>query len=88
MSTVEKRRKALAKRLAIEPEELQAVAEAGATGVRFQLQPGGYYAVYSPDEEKLVFKARVPHVPFLSQIADDEGKTYNVYLSVEPTCIV
>lgn len=85
MTTVEKRREALAKRLGIEPAELQALGE-GEAGVRFQLQPGGYYAVYSPDEEKQLFKIRVPHLPFLSQISDDDGKTYNVYLSVEPAC--
>lgn len=86
MSTVEKRRTSLAKRLGIEPGELQSLDEEGGAGVRFRLQPGGYYAVYSPEEEKQIFQAGVPHVPFLSQIRDDEGKSYNVYLSVEPAC--
>ena len=82
MSTVETRRAALAGRLGVAPDELQIAAEEGA-GTRFELQPGGYYWVYSPDEEKQAFKTRVPEVPFVGQISDAEGKTYNVYLAVE-----
>jgi hypothetical protein len=86
MNTVEKRRLALARRLGIEFQELEALPETG-VGVRFQHQPGGYYAVYSVDEERDAFKTRVPDVPFLSQIRDEDGKAYNVYLSVERAAI-
>lgn len=83
MRSVEKRRAALAERLGVEISALQVPAEAVADGTAFQLLPGGVYWVYSPDEEKLAFKTRVPDMPLLSQIHDDEGKTYNVYLSVD-----
>jgi hypothetical protein len=82
MGTIEKRRVALAGRLGVVPDELQEVAGEG-TGTRFQLQPGGCYWVYSPDEEKQAFKTRVPDVPFLGQIRDVEGKSYNVFLEVD-----
>ncbi len=82
MSSVETRRAALAGRLGIAPEELQvAAADEGCT--RFQLQPGGCYWVYSPEEEKLAFKEYVPDVPLLGQIHDAQGRPYNVYLVVE-----
>ncbi|HVX13592.1 MAG TPA: hypothetical protein VHC22_20580 [Pirellulales bacterium] len=84
MSCVEKRRAALADRLGVAPDELEAAAgEEGCT--RFQLQPGGYYWVYSSEEEKVAFKEHVPDVPHLGQIYDVEGKSYNVYLVVERT---
>lgn len=83
MSTTEPRRQALARRLGIDTQELEALSQDGGIGVRFQHQPGGFYAVYSLDEEKQAFKTRVPEVPFLSQIRDDDGRAYNVYLSVE-----
>jgi DNA gyrase inhibitor GyrI len=83
MSTVEKRRQALARRLGVETQELETLPEETGVGVRFQHQPGGHYAVYSVDEEKQAFRTRVPDVPFLSQIRDDDGKAYNVYISVE-----
>lgn len=77
----EQRRTALAKRLGVTADELQPLAEEG-FGTRFELQPGGFYHVYSSDEEKQAFKKRVPDVPFVDQIRDVEGKTYNVYLAV------
>lgn len=83
MNTIEKRRQALAKRLRLEIEELETLPELSEAGVRFQHQPGGYYSVYSIEEEKQAFKACVPEVPFLSQIRDDDGKAYNVYLTVK-----
>jgi hypothetical protein len=84
MSTIETRRVALATRLRVAPDDLQVAAEEG-IGTRFELQPGGYYCVYSPDEEKQAFKTRVPDVPFVDQIRDGDGKTYNVYLAVGPS---
>jgi hypothetical protein len=83
MSTIEPRRQALARRLGIDTQELETVSQEGVLGARFQHQPGGFYVVYSPDEEKQAFKTRVPDVPFLSQIRDEEGRAYNVYLAVE-----
>jgi hypothetical protein len=83
MNTIEQRRQALAKRLQVEIEELETLPELSEWGVRFQHQPGGYYSVYSVEEEKQAFKTCVPDVPFLSQIRDAEGKAYNVYLTVE-----
>ena len=83
MSTIELRQQALARRLGIDTQELETLSQQGEFGVRFQHQPGGFYAVYSLDEEKQAFKSRVPEVPFMSQIRDDEGRAYNVYLSVE-----
>jgi hypothetical protein len=83
MSTLEKRRQALARRLGIETPELETLSQEGELGARFQHQPGGFYAVYSLEEEKHAFSACVPDVPFMSQIRDDEGRAYNVYLSVE-----
>ena len=82
MDTSEMRRSALAKRLRVAPDDLQPAPQEG-IGSRFELQPGGCYCVYSPDEEKQVFKTRVPDVPFVDQIRDIDGKTYNVYLAVE-----
>ncbi|HVA50669.1 MAG TPA: hypothetical protein VNH11_30260 [Pirellulales bacterium] len=82
MNSIDKRRAALAGRLGIGPEELDVPADAAGEGIAFQLLPGGLYWVYSPDEEKQAFKSRVPDVPFLSQIRDDEGQSYNVYLAV------
>ena len=86
MNTVEIRQLALAKRLGVEPDELQRLPDDGSVGMRFELQPGGYYWVYSSDEEKQAFKTRVPDLPFLSQIRDDGDKTYNVYLAVAASC--
>ena len=83
MSTIEPRRQALARRLSIDMQELETLSQEGELGARFQHQPGGFYAVYSLDEEKQAFKNRVPDVPFMSQIRDDDGRAYNVYLSVE-----
>jgi hypothetical protein len=84
MNTLDKRRTALANRLGVDENELKTPPdEENRVGARFELQPGGYYWVYSPDEERQAFKARVPDVPFLSQIQDDDGKMYNVYLAVE-----
>jgi hypothetical protein len=88
MNTMEKRRQALASRLGVEVEELKTLPQESGVGVRFQHQPGGFYAVYSIDEEKQAFKSRVPDVPFMSQIRDDEGQAYNVYVSVERAAAV
>ncbi|HET6884137.1 MAG TPA: hypothetical protein VFI31_28540 [Pirellulales bacterium] len=82
MDSSEMRRAALAKRLRVAPDDLRPGPQEG-IGSRFELQPGGYYCVYSPDEEKQAFKTRVPDVPFVDQIRDGDGKTYNVYLAVE-----
>ncbi|HEX7377980.1 MAG TPA: hypothetical protein VF278_12745 [Pirellulales bacterium] len=82
MNAVERRQAALAKRLGVTTGELEPLA-AEAPGARFQLQPGGFYQVYSSDEEKQVFAKQVPDVPFIGQIRDTEGKAYNVYLAVE-----
>lgn len=81
MDTIEIRRAALAERLAIKPEELEPLPVEG-VGSRFQLLPGGFYHVFSLDEEKQAFKTRVPDVPFVDQVRDAEGRSYNVYLVV------
>ncbi|HWB08081.1 MAG TPA: hypothetical protein VG826_02465 [Pirellulales bacterium] len=83
MTTLEKRRQALARRLGIDTQELEALDREGEPGARFQHQPGGFYAVYSLDEEKQAFKTCVPDIPFMSQIRDDQGCAYNVYFCVE-----
>ena len=85
MNSIEKRRVALAERLGVPAADLQEPAGAASDGTAFELMPGGIYQVYSPDDEKQAFKARVPDVPFLAQIRDCEGQTYNVYLSVGRT---
>ena len=82
MNTVEQRRIALANRLGVAPDELH-VGETQGEGARFQLQPGGYYWVMSREEEKQAFKTRVPDAPFLGQVRDANGKSYNVFLEVE-----
>lgn len=82
MNTVELRQAALAKRLGVSACELEPLVDEG-VGTRFQLQPGGFYQVYSSEEEKAAFKRRVPDVPFVGQMHDADGKTYNVYLAVE-----
>ncbi|HEV3340452.1 MAG TPA: hypothetical protein VG125_08845 [Pirellulales bacterium] len=82
--SIESRRQALARRLNIDTQELETVSQESDLGARFQHQPGGFYVVYSLDEEKQAFKTRVPDVPFMGQVRDDEGRAYNVYLSVEP----
>jgi len=87
MNTIQNRRQALARRLNIDTQELETVSQESDLGARFQHQPGGYYMVYSLDEEKQAFKTRVPDLPFMSQIRDDEGRVYNVYLSVEPVAL-
>jgi hypothetical protein len=81
--SIESRRQALARRLNLQAQELETVSEESDLGVRFQHQPGGYYVVYSLDEEKQAFKAHVPDVPFMAQVRDEDGRAYNVYLAVE-----
>lgn len=82
MNQIEVRRAALARRLGVAEDQLQPLAEEG-VGSRFELQPGGFYQVYSSDEEKQAFKTRVPDVPFVDQIRGTDGNSYNVYLKVE-----
>lgn len=82
MNAVELRQAALAKRLGVTTGEFEPLAAEG-PGARFQLQPGGFYQVYSSDEEKQAFAKQVPDVPFIGQIRDEEGKAYNVYLAVQ-----
>lgn len=82
MNSVEKRRAALANRLGVSADDLEVPADVAADGTAFQLLAGGVYWVYSPDEEKQAFETRLPDVPLLAQICDDQGQTYNVYLSI------
>lgn len=82
MNQIEIRRAALAKRLGVTEDELKPLTEEG-IGSRFELQPGGFYHVYSSEEEKQAFKTRVPDVPFVDQIRGSDGNTYNIYLAVE-----